>query len=151
MSWFCWGRLPVLSGMEAWSVFLSFLKTMFPNWSTADTTFSIAVHIRENNNFNHFAIGCFLLTESLKRTDDLLVAEAHDVHCFHGLMEVVFVLLAWDCEVPVWQETVLVEPFQKQIRCGRKNGAKASCKNNNNNKLYLYSTSQDKNHKVVHS
>lgn len=31
--------LPVSSGMEAWSECRSFLKVMFPNWSTADTTF----------------------------------------------------------------------------------------------------------------
>lgn len=36
--------LPVLSGMEAWSVFLSFLKMMFPNWSTEDTTFNMAAN-----------------------------------------------------------------------------------------------------------
>lgn len=34
--------LPVLSGIEAWSVFLSFLKTIFPSWRTDDTTFRIA-------------------------------------------------------------------------------------------------------------
>lgn len=38
---------PVFSGMEAWSVFLSFLKEMFPNCSTEDTTFSIAVRTRD--------------------------------------------------------------------------------------------------------
>lgn len=38
---------PVFSGMEAWSVFLSFLKEMFPNCSTEDTTFSIAVVTRD--------------------------------------------------------------------------------------------------------
>ena len=32
---------PVFSGMEAWSVFLSFLNDMFPNCKTADTTFNI--------------------------------------------------------------------------------------------------------------
>lgn len=41
------GSSPVFSGMEAWSVFLSFLKEMFPNCSTEDTTFSIAVRTRD--------------------------------------------------------------------------------------------------------
>lgn len=35
-------QAPVLSGMEAWSVFLSFLKTIFPSCSTDDTTLSMA-------------------------------------------------------------------------------------------------------------
>lgn len=35
-------EVPVFSGMEAWSVFLSFLNTMLPNCKTADTTLSIA-------------------------------------------------------------------------------------------------------------
>lgn len=44
-------------------------------------------------------------------TQNLLMGEAHDVHGFHGLLEVVFVLLAWDRDVTVWQETVVVEAF----------------------------------------
>lgn len=38
---------PVLSGIAAWSLFLSFLKTMLPNWSTADTTFNMAAENKE--------------------------------------------------------------------------------------------------------
>lgn len=41
------GNSPVFSGMEAWSVFLSFLKEMFPNCSTEDTTLSMAVIKRD--------------------------------------------------------------------------------------------------------
>lgn len=48
--------------------------------------------------------------------------EAHDVHGLHGLLEVVFVLLTRDWDVTVRQETVVVESFQKQVRCGEKNG-----------------------------
>jgi hypothetical protein len=39
--------VPVLSGMEAWSVFLSFLKTMLPSCRTDDTTFNMAEAGRE--------------------------------------------------------------------------------------------------------
>lgn len=35
-----WMCVPVSSGMEAWSEWRSFLKVMFPNCSTADTTFN---------------------------------------------------------------------------------------------------------------
>lgn len=77
-----------------------------------------------NHSVNRLALATVLSTDSLNRTEDLLVAEAHDVHGFHGLVEVVFVLLAGDGEVPVGQETVLVESLQKKIRCGRKNGVK---------------------------
>lgn len=47
------------------------------------------------------------------------MGEAHDVHGLHGLLEVVFVLLARDRDVTVGQETVVVESFQKQVRCGK--------------------------------
>ena len=58
----------------------------------------------------------------LKHTQYLVMDEAHYVHSFHGFLEVVFVLLAWNCDVTVGQETVVIESFQKQIRCGLKNG-----------------------------
>ena len=45
------------------------------------------------------------------------MAEAHDVHGLHCLLEVVFVLLSRDCDVAIGQETVVVESFQKQVRC----------------------------------
>lgn len=45
----CVGYLPVLSGIDAWSVFLSFLKIMLPNWSTEDTTFNMATDKRIQN------------------------------------------------------------------------------------------------------
>lgn len=47
---FKWQIIPVLSGIEAWSVFLSFLKTMLPSCRTDETTFSTAV--RETVNIN---------------------------------------------------------------------------------------------------
>lgn len=50
------------------------------------------------------------------------MGEAHDVHGIHGLLEVVFVLLARDWDVTVGQETVVIESFQKQVRCGQKSG-----------------------------
>lgn len=48
------------------------------------------------------------------------MGEAHDVHGLHGLLEVVFVLLARDWDVTVGQEAVVVESFQKQVRCWQK-------------------------------
>ena len=57
-----------------------------------------------------------------KHTKNLLMGEAHDVHGIHGLLEVVFVLLARDGDVTVGQETIVVESFQKQVRCGPKSG-----------------------------
>lgn len=38
----------VLSGMDAWSWFFSLLKDMFPNWSTAEITFSMAEEKEEH-------------------------------------------------------------------------------------------------------
>lgn len=49
------------------------------------------------------------------------MGEAHDVHGLHGFLEVVFVLLARNWDVTVGQETVIVESFQKQVRCEKKN------------------------------
>lgn len=57
-----------------------------------------------------------------KHTQNLLMAEAHNVHGLHGLMEVVFVLLPWNWNVTIGQEPVVVESFQKQVRYGQKNG-----------------------------
>ena len=110
---------PVFSGMDAWSVFLSFLNDMFPNCKTADTTFNIPgdrERERERQSEreggreyqyprNPIKRGCLmsvLRTASLSLlTDDLLVGEAHDVHGVHGLLEVVLVLLARDRHVPI--------------------------------------------------
>lgn len=52
-----------------------------------------------------------------KHTQNLLVGKAHDVHGFHGLLEIVFVLLPWDWDVTVGQEAVVVESFQEQVGC----------------------------------
>lgn len=48
------------------------------------------------------------------------MCKTHDVHGLHGLMKVVFVLLSWDWDVAIRQETVFVKSFQKQIGCGMK-------------------------------
>lgn len=45
------------------------------------------------------------------------MGKAHDVHGLHRLLEVVFVLLARNWDVTIGQETIVVESFQKQIRC----------------------------------
>lgn len=45
------------------------------------------------------------------------MGKAHDVHGLHCLLEVVFVLLAWNWDVTIGQKTIVVESFQKQIRC----------------------------------
>lgn len=49
------------------------------------------------------------------------MGKAHDVHGFHGFLEVVFVLLPRNRDVTIGQETVTVESFQKQVRCGKTN------------------------------
>ena len=66
---------------------------------------------------------CFCVFYAGKRTQNLLVAEAHDVHGLHGLLEVVFVLLARDRDVTVDHETVVVESLQKQVGCAEKWGS----------------------------
>lgn len=53
------GYLPVLSGIEAWSLFLSFLKTMLPNWRTEDTTFNMATNIRIQRKQNYLSMTSF--------------------------------------------------------------------------------------------
>lgn len=58
-----------------------------------------------------------------KHTQNLLMAEAHDVHGLHGLLEVVFVLLTRDWDVTIGQETVVVESLQKQVGCAEKCGS----------------------------
>ena len=45
-------QAPVLSGMDAWSVFLSFLKTIFPSCRTDDTTFNMA-EVRREEQIRH--------------------------------------------------------------------------------------------------
>ena len=45
--------VPVLSGMEAWSVWRSFLKLMFPSWRTEDTTFSMPAEEHNTGGKNH--------------------------------------------------------------------------------------------------
>lgn len=47
------------------------------------------------------------------------MSKAHDVHGLHGLLEVVFVLLARDGDVAIGQETVVVETLQKQVGWGK--------------------------------
>lgn len=110
--------LPVFSGMEAWSVFLSFLKTTLPNCSTADTTFSMPATTKESESDKRQ--GKTLILHVWSRvcvlTYDLLMGEAHDVHGIHGLLEVVLVLLARDGNVAVGQEAVAVEALQEQVR-----------------------------------
>lgn len=53
-------------------------------------------------------------------TEDLIMGKAHDVHGLHGLLEVVFVLLARNRDVTVGKETVVAESFQKQVRYEKK-------------------------------
>lgn len=52
----------------------------------------------------------------LPLTDNLIMAEAHDVHGLHRLLEIVLVLLARDGNVTVRQEAVVVEAFEEQVR-----------------------------------
>lgn len=48
--------------MEAWSVFLSFLKTILPSWRTDDTTFRMAGVRREGR--QHTAVNTKVLWAS---------------------------------------------------------------------------------------
>lgn len=64
----------------------------------------------------------YVLCCSAKHTQNLLMVEAHYMHGLHGLLKVVFVLLPWNWDVTIGKKTVVVEPFQKQVRCGQKNG-----------------------------
>jgi hypothetical protein len=47
------------------------------------------------------------------RTEDLFVREAHDVHGFHGLLEVILVLLSRNRNIAIGEESVVVETFQE--------------------------------------
>lgn len=92
-------------------MFLSFLKTTFPNCSTAETTFSIPGEFRTNLNGHHTkelgnAAGENRLSWTSAHletvlTDDLIMRESHDVHGLHRLLEVLLVLLARDGNVTV--------------------------------------------------
>lgn len=50
---------------------------------------------------------------AVRLTDNLVVGEAHDVHCIQCLLEIVLVLLARDGNVTIWQETVAVKAFKE--------------------------------------
>lgn len=43
------------------------------------------------------------------------MGEAHDVHGLHGLLEVVFVLLARNGNVSVGEEAIVIEALQQEI------------------------------------
>lgn len=47
------------------------------------------------------------------RTEDLFMGEAHYVHRFHGLLEVILVLLPRDRDIAIGEEPVVVETFQE--------------------------------------
>lgn len=44
------------------------------------------------------------------------MSKAHDIHGLHGFLKVVLVLLARNWDVSIWQEAIVVESFQKQVR-----------------------------------
>lgn len=60
--------------------------------------------------YSVWRVRCFRLT------DNLFVREAHDAHGVECLLEIVLVLLSGDGNVTVWQETVAVKSFKKQVR-----------------------------------
>lgn len=45
--------------------------------------------------------------------------DAHDLHCLHGLLKHVFVLLTWDRDMPIGKEAVFVVRLQQQIILGK--------------------------------
>lgn len=59
---------------------------------------------------------------SLQRTHTylLFIGDAHDPHCFHGLLKHIFVLLTRDCNVPIGEEAIFVVRLQEQISLGEK-------------------------------
>lgn len=49
----------------------------------------------------------------------LLIWDAHDLHCLHGLLKHVFVLLTRDSNMPIGKEAVFVVRLQQQISLGK--------------------------------
>ncbi len=41
------------------------------------------------------------------------MGEAHNMHGFHGLLEIVLVLLAWNGNVTIGEEAVVIEALQE--------------------------------------
>lgn len=56
------------------------------------------------------------LGKTAQLTDNFIMGEAHDMHRIQGFLEIVLVLLAWDGNVTIGQETVTVKPLEKQVR-----------------------------------
>lgn len=56
------------------------------------------------------------LRKTAQLTDNFIIGETHDMHCIQGFLEIFLVLLAWDGNVTIWQETVTVKPLKKQVR-----------------------------------
>lgn len=49
------------------------------------------------------------------RTENFLVREAHYVHCFHGLLKVIFVLLSRNGNVAIGEKSVVIKSFKEQV------------------------------------
>lgn len=107
----------VLSGMEAWSWCFSFMKEMFPNWSTAEMTLSMAADTERGNIYQsqrhtqqraHFsAVPSF--------TYVLFWCEAHDSHGVHGLGEVLWITLTRNRDGSTSEKAILINTSQQQL------------------------------------
>lgn len=49
----------------------------------------------------------------------LFIWDAHDLHCLHGLLKHIFVLLTWDRNMPIGKEAIFVVRLQQQISLGK--------------------------------
>lgn len=125
-------KVPVSSGMEAWSELRSFLKLMLPSWRTADTVFRRPDGEQDHQSQYisylqklHWSWKSYLNTVVFQAknqvwqkgvcTYPLLLWDAHDVEGVHGLHKQVTVLLTRDGHVPVGQEAVVFVVLQTQL------------------------------------
>lgn len=65
------------------------------------------------------AMACSLFYSLHIHTYLLFIWDAHDLHCLHGLLKHVFVLLTRDRNMPIGKEAVFVVRLQQQIILGK--------------------------------
>lgn len=97
----------VLSGMEAWSWCFSFMKEMFPNWSTAEITLSMAEET-EREMFISCTHGRAHSSTIHSFTYVLFRCEAHYSHGVHGLGEVLGITLTRNRDGPTSEKAILI-------------------------------------------
>lgn len=110
--------LPVLSGMVACSLFLSFSNLMLPSWRTVDTTFNIPAASEMDETARDPTLPHKISFSVC--TYSLLLVEAHDLHGLQRLVKHAVVLLTRDLHVTGHQEAVGVEVLQEELVCRKK-------------------------------